>query len=331
MNYRRYKIALLVGLIQGYGYGMSQELIEKEKKSSVEQSEVENSVVLQAGDERITLEKNYLEEHWYRQIFEQKLVGERDDQRDALGRYIVCLNNIEPRLLPVLKDVLSKKKIVVERGEYSGTSLVYKELKAHRLRVDEVGQLLLELDNMQVSRAMIAGAARLFIELFRENEIDLEIFEGHNVVRTEINRYFYLMYGKYLEYWPKCEVWLQDLIEFKRLDLKGRLRSFLKGRLRSFGLDLGGLLLSHVCALHELSKYGMVVGGLRWVRWVNLSNNQLESVPGELLRNCPGLVTLNLEKNQLKSVPGELLRDCKGLEELYLNKNQLKTVRGEMI
>ena len=38
---------------------------------------------------------------------------------------------------------------------------------------------------------------------------------------------------------------------------------------------------------------------------VDLSNNQLTSVPGELVSKCPKLDALFLSNNQLTSVPGE--------------------------
>ena len=124
------------------------------------------------------------------------------------------------------------------------TSLVYEGLKAQKLTVDQVGQLLLELDYMRVSQAIIAGTARVFVELLGDNEVDPEIFPGNDSVRREINRYFYLMHDKYVESWPKGEVWLQDLLEFKKINVKERVHDF--------KLDLSGLSLSYACPLAEL-------------------------------------------------------------------------------
>ena len=230
MNYREYKIFLLLGLLQLSGFVLSQELVMEEQQRMLEDNAADE-VLLVAGDDSLILDKGLLEEPWYRQLFEQKLVN----KRDSLGRPIIELSNIEPSLLPVLKNLLEKKARVSLEGDYAVTSLVYEGLKAQKLTVDQVGQLLLELDYMRVSQALIAGTARVFVELLGDNEVDAEIFAGNDSVRREINRYFHLMRDKYVENWPKGEVWLQDLLEFKKINVKERVRDF--------KLDLSGLSL----------------------------------------------------------------------------------------
>ena len=270
MNYRGYKIFVLLGLLQLSGFVLSQELVMKEQQRTLEDNAADE-VLLEAGDDSLVLDKGLLGEHWSRQLFEQKLVS----KRDSLGRPIIELSNIEPSLLPVLKNLLEKKARVSLEGDYAVTSLVYEGLKAQKLTVDQVGQLLLELDYMRVSQAIIAGTARVFVELLGDNEVDAEIFPGNDSVRREINRYFHLMRDRYVESWPKGEVWLQDLLEFKKINVKERVRDF--------KLDLSGLSLDYACPLAELAKYGLDYASLTVV---DLGNNQLTSVPGELVSNA---------------------------------------------
>lgn len=98
-----------------FGYVISKELAVKIDKAALEDHADE--VLLEVGSDSITLDKSLLAENRYRQLFEQKLVK----KRDGLGRPIIEIYNIEPLLLPVLKDVLAKKKFLAQQGDYSVT------------------------------------------------------------------------------------------------------------------------------------------------------------------------------------------------------------------
>ena len=214
------------------------------------------------------------------------------------------MSNIEPSLLPVVKDILQKRAMWAQKRDYAVTSLIYKRLKTNKLTIDQVGQLLLELDYMSSSQVLIAGTARLFVELLDENEVDPGIFDGNDSITREINRYYYLMHDKYVEGWPRGEVWLQDLFKFKKINIEKILKGY---TLRSERQSL-----SYACPLSWLTKYGIVSADLTIV---NLRDNQLTSLPSELVSTCPKLHELALCNNRLTVVPCKLVSRCPMLEK----------------
>lgn len=60
---------------------------------------------------------------------------------------------------------------------------------------------------------------------------------------------------------------------------------------------------------------------LRHVRHLDLSNNQLKSLPSNLSQHLPRLQTLNLQENQLTSLPSDMRAWSKSLSVLKLDRN----------
>ena len=64
--------------------------------------------------------------------------------------------------------------------------------------------------------------ARIFAELCVGQEPDLSSFNDD--IKKEINRYFYLLNDVYIAGEAEGEMWLEDLIEFKKIDIIGKVK-----------------------------------------------------------------------------------------------------------
>ena len=76
MNYRGYKIFVLLGLLQLSGFVLSQELVI-EKQQRILEDNAADEVLLVVGNESLILDKGLLAEQWSGQLFEEKLVKKR--------------------------------------------------------------------------------------------------------------------------------------------------------------------------------------------------------------------------------------------------------------
>lgn len=76
MNYRGYKIFVLLGLLQLSGFVLSQELVIEEQQRILEDNAADE-VLLVVGNESLILDKGLLAEQWSGQLFEEKLVKKR--------------------------------------------------------------------------------------------------------------------------------------------------------------------------------------------------------------------------------------------------------------
>ncbi len=251
-----------------------------------------------------------LPENWYRQIIEEKLVKSRDGQ----GQPIIILE-IEDTLLPAVKEALYLMTMLDGLSEYKAMQVAYKTFKRHTLSLAQSATLIVTLDYLLVSKPLISAMARICAELTGGNEPDLGLLSSD--VRREINYYFYLLYGRYIEGEPKGGVWLQDLIKFKRLDMD-------IGALVLGGtLELESLSLAHICRLGKLLKLSKDV-----IFRVNLSGNMLTHLPEHFLRYMHSLKELRLGGNKLVTLPEDLGQEGIQLAVVIINNNQLTSVPG---
>jgi len=70
--------------------------------------------------------------------------------------------------------------------------------------------------------------------------------------------------------------------------------------------------------------------GMNGLQELYLSRNGLTSIPGGMLRGINGLKILHLDDNRLTSLPREMLRDTNGLRRLDLRNNQLTSLPDDM-
>ena len=271
---------------------------------------------------------------WYRELLgRNNLPIRRDDQ----GRYLIRLA-IEKDLIKVVEEVLLLMRVLEHVSEYNATQIAYKKLKQYTLSLDQAQQLLLALDYLQVSIPLISAMARIYAELTEGNELDLGVMSLD--AGREINRYFYLMYGRYIEGGPKGDVWLQDFIKPKREEISEEYQVR-----NGVYITLENLSLAHICRLGKLQELSR-----RRILGVDLAHNNLTDLPEYFVKDMPFLEKLYLNNNELMALPenlgfgdtqliqlikvdlshNQLTRLPKGfaknwrfLKQLYLNNNRL--------
>ena len=84
------------------------------------------------------------------------------------------------------------------------------------------------------------------------------------------------------------------------------------GRLR-----LSGIGLTDLTGLQNIPNINQVTN-------LNLSNNQLQTLPDTIFNSLPNLRSLYLDNNQLQTLPDTIFNNLNNLQELRLNNNQLQ-------
>ncbi len=290
---------------QNVGINRSEEAVDAgiAQNTRVGSSQKTLNVVIAISKDSIPAE--FLPEGWYREIIEKKLVG------DPQGEPNITLE-IEDTLLPVVKEALYLMKVLEQLPDYKATQLAYKILKKRNFSLDQAATLIVTLDYLMASKPIISAMARIFAKLTQGNEPDLGFLLPE--IRREINRYFYLLYDRYIGGEQEGDVWLQDLIKFKKIDLHSKI----KGN----KLNLTSLSLVSTC---KLGKFlGFIAGASIFI--IDLSGNKFTQLPKHFARNLPTLKELDLEKNKLTALPDDFCQECLQLEELGLNQNQLTSL-----
>lgn len=237
----------------------------------------------------------------------------------------------------------------------------------YKLSSQSPEQLLTALCLIPLHPKVLDSCSHAYI-IFVDGKVNAALFAKltGDLLKTSIDKYHYLCSGKHLELSEEllASVSLQELLDFKRItqdnlipkELKIQnltdtpltpqsdkltvykyeetwqvLRETLPGNLVQLhyrlALDLSNRSLSDLNGWKLLFEKFPIKPHL--IGYLDLSGNNLTTLPPQLLKGFVNLGALNLCSNRLETLPPHLLEDCKNLMFIVLAYNSLQELPEE--
>lgn len=217
--------------------------------------------------------------------------------------------------------------------------------------------------NIEILKKPLADSMIKYIYQLNSNRDQIAKFISDLVIPTEFKvllaKYWYLNYGKgedYIELFEKVEkpepkqipvvygFSVEELAAYNKLP---RIDEDKQGKLYT-KLDLENLRINDLKGLSKIPKITSVrmlkiagnylsnvsaadFEGLNNLVSLELTNDQLGTLPEDLLKHLSHLSSFGVEENHLKSLPENLLKDCKELNYVYLKNIDLENLPANLI
>ncbi|XP_073346737.1 uncharacterized protein [Pagrus major] len=235
------------------------------------------------------------------------------DKQENLTKLKLNYNGLKT-VLPGMFDSLIQLETLQMKGNVISDLPTFLFTNLQNLRV-------LDLSQNKLERLTFSGLARLEILKMNHNLIsELTSDTFHNISRlTELhlegNKISELSDGIFFV-----------LTELQVLNLRGNLLTTFSDKVFGFEasnlteLNLKGNRLTELSSLSSFTSLSDL----------NLSSNQLSSLPEDVFRNVTALENLDLSENQLTSLPEMIFSSLFNIETIHLNKNSLSKVDAKV-